>query len=117
MRGVRCGQYGRACRETLLRPALVYVGRCQEPEGRVMVLGVVPGEEDVAVGSGILDRAEALRERRAVLQRLELRLRERVVIRDVRPGMGLGDAEVGQQEADGPGGHRRASVRVDRQLA
>jgi len=36
-----------------------------------MVLGVVPGKEDVAVGAGILDRAEARRECRPVLQRLE----------------------------------------------
>jgi hypothetical protein len=45
-----------------------------------MMFGVVPGEEDVAAGSGILDRAEARWEVRAVLQRLELRLRERIVV-------------------------------------
>ena len=81
-----------------------------------MVLGVVPGEEDVAVGAGVLDRAEARREVRPVLQRLELRLGERVVVGDVRPAVGLGDAQVGQQQRHGLGGHRRAAIGVDGQL-
>src|SRR5437879_13803475 len=34
----------------------------------MMVLGVVPREEDVAVGPRVLDRAEALRGRRPVLE-------------------------------------------------
>src|SRR5438552_1237016 len=40
----------------------------------------VPGEEDVGVSPSILDRAEPPRERRAVLQRLELRLGERLAL-------------------------------------
>ena len=79
------GEHGRARRDALLGQAVVHVGGRQQAEADVMVLGVVPGEEDVAVGSGVLDRAEALRERRAVLQRLELGLGERVVVRHVRP--------------------------------
>jgi hypothetical protein len=44
------------------------------------VLGVEPREEDVAVSPRVLDRAEPLGERRPILERLELRLRERVVV-------------------------------------
>ena len=33
----------------------------QQPKTAVMVLGVVPGEEDVAVGPDVLDRAEPVR--------------------------------------------------------
>jgi hypothetical protein len=35
----------------------------------VMVRGVVPGEEDLAEGAGVLDRAEAVGELRPVLER------------------------------------------------
>src|SRR5713226_3409599 len=70
----------------------------------------------MAVGPGILNRAEARWERRAVLERLELRLRERVVVGDMRPGMGLGHAEIGEQEGDGLGGHRRPAIGVDGKL-
>jgi cation transport ATPase len=42
----------------------VNVSGCQQAEASVMVLGVVPGEEDVAISPGILDRAEARRARR-----------------------------------------------------
>src|SRR5262249_23240031 len=41
------------------------------------------------------------REGRAILARLELRFRERVVVRDMRPGVSLRHAEVGEQRATG----------------
>ncbi len=46
------------------------------------VLGVVPREERAAVGRGVLDVEETTGEAGVVLQGLELRLRERVVIGD-----------------------------------
>ncbi len=49
MRGVGRGKHGRSRRDALLSPAVVHVGGRQQPEARVMVLGVVPGEEHVAV--------------------------------------------------------------------
>src|SRR5262249_23919417 len=87
-----------------------------EAEGGVMVLGVGPREEDVAVGAGVLDRAEACRECWAVLQRLELRLRERVVVGDVRPGVSLRHTEVGEEKSNGLGSHCRTPVGVDGEL-
>ena len=65
---------------------------------------------------GILDCAEALREVGPVLEGLELRLREGVVVRDMGPAVRLGHAEIGEQERDGLRGHRRAAVGMDRQL-
>lgn len=40
-----------------------------------------------------------------------------VVVRDVRPRMALGDAEVGQQEGDRLGRHRAAAIGMDRERA
>ena len=71
----------------------------QKTEAGVMMLGVVPGEEDVAVGPSVLDRAESVGELRPVLQRLELGLRERVVVGHVRPGVRLGDPRSANRNA------------------
>ena len=70
----------------------------------------------LAVRAGGLDRGEPAGEVGPVLQGLELGLGERVVVGDVRAGVGLGDAEVGEQERDRLGGHRGAAVGVDGQL-
>lgn len=53
-------------------------------------------EEDLAVLARGFDRGEGVGEVRPVLQRLELRFAERVVIADVRAGVRLGDAEIGE---------------------
>jgi hypothetical protein len=90
VRRVSRGEHGRPHRDALLGQAVMDVGRRQQAEAGMMVFHVVPREEDVAVGPGILDRGEPLGECRAVLERLEVRLREWVVVGDVRSGMGLG---------------------------
>jgi hypothetical protein len=78
---------------------------------------VVVLEEAGAEAAGVLDRAEPSGERRAVLQRLEVRLGVGVVVGDVRARMGPGDAEVDQQLRDRFRGHRAAAVGMDGQLA
>ena len=50
----------------------------------VTVLLVVPGKERLAERPGVLDASKAVREVRPVLERLELRLRVRVVVAEVR---------------------------------
>ena len=65
--------------EPLLGSAVVDVSRGQQGEATVPVLVVVPGEEGAAQGAGVFDRAEAVGKLRPILQRLELRLRVRVV--------------------------------------
>jgi hypothetical protein len=83
------GEHGRPPGNALLGQSVMHVKRCQQSKARMMVLGVVPGEEDVAMRPCVLDRAETLREIRSVLERLELRFRERVVVRDVGTAVGL----------------------------
>jgi hypothetical protein len=78
MRAIGSRQHRRPRRHALLGQSVMHVVGRQQSKTAVMVLGVVPREEDVAVGADVLDRAEPFRERRPVLQRLELRLRERL---------------------------------------
>ena len=82
--------------DDLIGPAVVERFRGKETDASVMVLGVVPREESLAKGAGVLDRAKAIGELRPVLQGFELAFRERVVIGDVWAAMSFGDAEVGQ---------------------
>src|SRR6266508_4724027 len=79
VRRVRLGENRRARRQALLGQPVVNVVRGQQAEPAVAVLGVVPGEEDLAVRAAILDRAKTLREVRPVLHGLELGFGEWVV--------------------------------------
>ena len=73
------GEHAGALGHALLGQAEVHVVGREQAEAAVVMFGVVPGEEVLAVGTRVLDRAEAVRERRPVLERLELRFRKRVV--------------------------------------
>ncbi len=66
------------------------VGRHQADADVVMLL-VVPGEELLAEGPGVLDAAEAFWELGLIFERLEMAFRERVVI----PGVGLARCRAG----------------------
>jgi hypothetical protein len=55
------GQYRRPRRHALLGHTVMYVGGRQQAEAAVMMFGVVPREEDVAMGADVLDRAEPFR--------------------------------------------------------
>ena len=85
------------------------------PEWRCLVL--YQAKKCLAVGAGVLDAAEALREVGAVLERLELRLGVGVVVGDVRPAVGLGDAQIGEQGGDRLGAHAGAAVGVEGERA
>src|ERR1700677_3942720 len=78
-----------------------------------MMLVVVPGEELATKCPCLFDVIEALREIRSILQRLELRLRIRVIVGDVRPRMAPGHAQIGKEKGDGLGGHRAAAIRMN----
>jgi hypothetical protein len=108
MRAIGRRQHRRPRRHALLGQAVVHVRGRQQAKTAVMVLGVVPREEDVTVGADVLDRAEPFRECRPVLQRLELRLRERVVVGDVGAAMRLRDPQVARRasrSSPAPGRH------------
>src|SRR5437867_2711365 len=97
-------------------PEVDGLGRHHADPG-VAMLGVVPGEELTAKRAPILHGSKAVGEAGAVLEGLELRLRGRVIIGDVRPREGLRDAEVGQEHGDRLAIHGRAAVGVDDELA
>ena len=75
--------------------------RGQQGDAAVMMFVVVPGKELLAKGPCVFDAGEAVGELRPVLERLELALRERVVVGDVRPAVGLGDPQVASSRATG----------------
>ena len=72
------------------------VGRHQAEAGMVMVL-VVPAKEGAKKGDGVFDATEAFWKLRLVFQCLELAFRIRIVVGDIGPRVGFGDAKVGQQ--------------------
>ena len=76
------------------------------------VLGVVPGEERPAEGDGGGNVFEAAREAGVILQGLELRFGERVVIADLGAAQRAGDPEVGEEMGGALAGQRRAAVRM-----
>jgi hypothetical protein len=87
---IRRGEHGGALGHALLGQAEVHIVGREQPEAAMVMLGVVPGEEDVPVGPGVWERAKPLRERGPILQRLELRFRERIVVGQVQLGHGCG---------------------------
>jgi hypothetical protein len=91
------------------------VGRHQADAGMVVVL-IVPIEEAAAERLGVLDTAETLRKLRLVFHGFEVAFRERIVIGGVRPAVGFGDAEIGEQQCGGLGAHRTAAVGVQSEL-
>jgi hypothetical protein len=83
----------------------------------VAVLVVVPLEESHGEVAGILDRAEAVRVVGPVLDGLEVRLGEGVVVGDVGTAETLGDAKIREQQREGLGGHGCAAVGVAGELS
>src|ERR1039458_817580 len=80
--------------------AIVDGGWGHQSDPAMAVFVVVPVEEVLAVSASVLDRAEAIWEVGSVLQGFELRLGVRIVIRDVRAAVGLGNLEVDEKRGD-----------------
>ncbi len=74
-------------------------GGCHQGQAGVVVLVVVPAEEGLAETTGIFDGAKAIRKVWAVFQGAELAFRIGIVVGDMRTAMGLGDAQVSQQQS------------------
>ena len=77
---------------------------------------VVPLEKRTAETNPIFVATKTIGELGAILHRLELTFRERIVVRYMRPTMRLGHAQRGQQLRHVVRGHRRPAIAVDRQL-
>src|ERR1700690_2935986 len=80
--------------------AVVDGGWSHQADTAVAMFVVVPVEKVLAVGAGVLDRAETIGEVRSVLQGFELRLGVWIVIRDMRAAVGLGNIEVDEEGGD-----------------
>jgi hypothetical protein len=117
-RGVECViECGLAHAAQPLGLAVVNAVRRHVAKVRVPVRGVVPSEESLAVGPCVLDAAETCREVRPVLQRLELRLGVRVVIRCAGLAVALNNVQVRQQGGHRLGAHAGAPLGVQRERA
>ena len=81
-------------------------------DSAMAVLGVVPREERPAEGGRGGDVCEASGKAGVVLQGLELRLGEGVVVADPGAAQRAGDAEVGEQLRGALAGHGCAAVRM-----
>jgi len=77
---------------------------------------VVPVEEVLRPTARIDQRAKTVGKIGTIFERFELRLRIRVVVGGVGPGMGLGDAQIRQEDGDPFRVHRTAPVGVQGQL-
>ena len=97
--------------------AVVDAVRCHVGDATGAVLVVVPGEEGLAVGTRVFDAAEARGELGSVLQGFELRLRVRVVVRDVGSAVALGDIEIDQQAGHRLGAHGGTAIGMQGQPA
>ena len=89
-------------------------GRHQADPAVAMIM-VVPVEELLAVSASVFDRAEAIGEVGSVLQGFELRLGVRIVVRDVRAAVGLGDLQVDQERGDRLRSHAGAAIGMQRE--
>ena len=88
-----------------------------ETDTGMPMLGVVPIEEGLAMRPCILDRSEAVREVRAILEGLELRFGVRIVIGDVGTAMRLANVQIDQQFGDRLGTHAGAAIGMQGQAA
>ncbi len=70
----------RALGSDLLSGSVVDTGGRVPANPAMAMLVVIPREESLAEGSGLLNVVERFREIRSVLQRLELRLRKRIIV-------------------------------------
>ena len=64
-------------------------GRSQQSQVRVMMFLIVPGKERVRPRARIDQTTETLGIIRSILERFELRFGIRIVVRDMRPRVGL----------------------------
>ena len=113
---VETGQHPLAVCNDLLCSTIVHILRSEQGESRMMMLAVVPLEKAAAKLPGVLTRAKATGEVRPIFESFELALREGIVVGNVRAAVSFCHSQVGQKQGQGFSLHRRASVRMEREL-
>src|SRR6516225_7970405 len=99
------------------RFTVVHHRRREQAQTGMTMLLVVPTKKSLTESTAVLQTSETVRELRPILQRAELTLRVRVVVRDMWPAVGLGHAQIGQQEGYRFAGHGGTAISVQRELA
>jgi len=99
----------------LFDAAVEYLGRSEERKSRMLVMVIIPGEELLTPSSRMGERSEPLRIVGLVLQRLELRLGEGVVVADVRTAEAAHDADGSEELCEALRPHRGAAIGVHRE--
>ena len=112
-RGVERGLAG--CVDCVGLPEVDLVG-CHQADACVMMVLVIPGEEAATERAGLVDRPEPFGELWLIFQRLEVSLREGIVVRGVRPAVGFDHAEIGEHQGGRLGLHGATAICVQRQL-
>jgi hypothetical protein len=79
--------------------------RREKAQSGMAVLVVIPGEELLGEGTGILERPKAFRETGSLFQGPEVAFRIWVVVGNMRPAVGFGDPQIRHEKGDGFGGH------------
>ena len=69
----------------------------EKTQPQMIVFGIVPGEECLAKGPGVLDGTEPLGKLGPILHGLELSFRVRIVIADRRSRMAFNDPEISHE--------------------
>ena len=93
------------------------IGRSEEVQALVVMGVVIPIEEVDAPTTTVACILEAAWIVGLVFERMEVRFRERIVVRHPWPRVASVDAELCKQLRKPVRGHRRAAVLVDQQLA
>ena len=75
--------------------------RRYKTQPRMVMFGVVPGEEGLRKCPRMFDRSEPLGELRSILHGLELRFRIRIVVADRRSRMAFRNSQIGRRRATG----------------
>src|SRR6202011_447180 len=109
-------EYILALPQCVFRLAIVNRRWRQQAYAGVTVLLVVPPKKTLTESTTVLDAPKAVRELRPIFQGSELALGKGIVVRHVRPTMRFRDTHIGEQKSYRFGPHRRATIRMEREL-
>jgi len=95
---------------------LVHLVRRQVVQSAMHMLPVVPGHESVHIGSGLVQGAEVLRERRSPLEGRKQAFDEGVVVADMGSAVGVADLEPFEESRESGRSHGASVVGMDPQF-
>jgi hypothetical protein len=94
---------------------VVYIRRGEQRKARMLVSVIIPGKELLTPGPRMAGRAKVFWVVRLVLERLELGLREGVVVAHMRTTEAANHPQDSEELSEALGAHRRAAIGMDRE--